>query len=680
MLFSYPPLVAKDSPMTEPLETPGAGASVVESESTGNRTRRPTGRASARPQTDLTERHRRRAARMRAAASAAGVAADDPSAIDDASFAAVPRMAMTGAVAEPAVDLPVTRGPRTKRTTDTELGLATLLLRACRAWVRRHARSLPLVLGLLLIATALIGTGITRYPSFADDEGTYVAEAWAFISHGQLSHYTYWYDHPPLAWVQMGVLTWIFGGLVKGATAVATARTLMLIPALITTGLLYILARRLQIRRGFAVLAVLTLICSPLGVVSLREIYLENFAMPWLLASFILAASPRRRLSAFAGSGACFAAAVLCKETFLLYLPGVLLANYYHADRRTRSFCITGFFAAFILIALAYPLYALLKGELLPGPGHVSLEQAVVWQLFTRQATGSVFSPSSAAHHLVVTWLDVDPWLLGLGVISIVPALFVRRLRPIAFGLGCCIVIAVHGGYLPEPFDIGLLALLALLPAGLLDSLWGSPTHVSEQDDDERSRASNHAEDRPERDDRQQPRVYRTRARRAKDWIRPASALAITAILAAVITPSWVSGDTLATTATATGPQVQAEHWIEAHVPRKDRVLIDDTMYVDLVRAGFTPRYGVVWFYKLGFGNNLDPAVMRHLPHGWKQFDYVVDSPVIRSALQQDPGGYPQVQDAITHSTPVASFGSQTGGSVIQIRKVQSTGFNGSAS
>lgn len=68
-------------------------------------------------------------------------------------------------------------------------------------WLRRYALSLGVLACLLALATYLIGTGITHYPSFADDEGTYVAEAWAVITHGQLSHYTYWYDHPPLGWI-----------------------------------------------------------------------------------------------------------------------------------------------------------------------------------------------------------------------------------------------------------------------------------------------------------------------------------------------------------------------------------------------------------------------------------------------------------------------------------------------
>jgi hypothetical protein len=506
------------------------------------------------------------------------------------------------------------------------------------AWLRAHGAGLAIVAGLLVAAGLLIGTGIARYPAYGDDEGTYVAEAWAVIAHGHLSHYTYWYDHPPLGWIQLGVLTWILAGLAKGATAVATARHLMLIPALVNTALMYVLARRLGLRRVFAAIAVLLVIASPLGVTSMREVYLENLALPWVLAAFILARSPEQRLWAFAASGACFAIGVLSKETMLLFLPGLALAVAQNSDRRTRSFCLTAFAAAFVLIGIGYPLYALLKGELLPGRGHVSLEQSVVWQLAGRQASGSVLQAHSQARTLVAGWLRIDPWLVGLGAGSVIPALFVRRLRPIALALAVAAAVALRGGYLPEPFEIGLLPFCGLLPAGLLDALWGRRLLP----------ARGHAR-----------------------W-RPAAVLAAVAALAVAIVPAWRSGDRYAMSTDQTRPVAAAEHWIERHVNHRARLLIDDTMYVDLVRAGFQPRYGAVWFYKLSFANNLDPAIVRHLPRGWREFDYVVSTPVMRSALRQDPHGYRQVRAALAHSRTVARFG--RGGLQIQVRRLLGAG------
>ena len=44
-----------------------------------------------------------------------------------------------------------------------------------------------------------------------------------------------------------------------------------------------------------------------------------------------------------------------------------------HSHRDTRKFALTGAVTACVLVGAVYPLYALLKGELFPGAGHVSL-------------------------------------------------------------------------------------------------------------------------------------------------------------------------------------------------------------------------------------------------------------------------------------------------------------------
>jgi hypothetical protein len=522
------------------------------------------------------------------------------------------------------------RGPsRSRRATRTDA--------AALGWLRLHATSLLIVSGLIVVAAIVLGTGIARYPGFGDDEGTYVAQAWAVLAHGSLSHYTYWYDHPPLGWLQLAVATSLSGPILSGASAVSVARSLMLVPALTSAGVLYLVARRMGLRKLFAAAAVLLFVCSPLAVTSLRQVYLDNIAVPWLLAAFALAASPSKRLWAFAGSGACFAIAVLTKETMLLFLPALMLALLQTVDRRTRAFCVTAFFTALMLIGIGYPLYALLKGELLPGPGHVSLVQAVAFQLVTRPGTGSALAAGSPARQLVDSWLQTDPWLLGLGVVSAPIALVVRRLRPAGLAILVPVAVALHGGYLPQPFVIGLLPFCGLLIAGLLDRLWALRA-----------------------------------AGGARQWLGPASAAVLLAALVVLVAPAWRRGDVYAMSADQNRPELAAERWIVGHVDRRARILVDDSYYVDLVRAGFAPRFGVVWFYKLDFSHNLDPSIVRHLPQGWRAFDYVVSSPVVRAALAQDPGGLNQVRLALRHSRPVATFG--TGSDRVEVRRLVGIG------
>jgi hypothetical protein len=507
---------------------------------------------------------------------------------------------------------------------------------AAAARLRSHALSVGIVFALLAVVAWALGTGTRHFPAFADDEGTYVAQAWALLSHGSLGHYTYWYDHPPFAWIQLAFLSALFSPLVGGGGAVPDGRVLMLVPALVSAGLLYMLARRLGLRRGFAAGALVLFALSPLAVSSLRMVYLDNFATPWVLGAFVLAASPRRNLWAYAGSAACFVAAVLSKETSVLVLPALVLQILQGVDRRTRAFCLAAFGSVAVLVVMVYPLYALLKGELLPGRGHVSLLEAARFQLYGRPATGSVLSGGSLSRQLVDSWLQIDPWLLGAGIALAIPALLIRRLRAVSFALLFLTGMTMRPGYLPQPYVIALLPFCGLVIAGVADALWAKG-----------------------------PRVGRVA-------LGSAAVAGILAVALAVVAPRWRQSDSFAMAADQTSPVEAAQHWIARNIDHRARVLVDDTLYVDLVQAGFRPQYGVVWFYKLDFTTNLDPSVARRLPGGWRSFDYVVSTRVIRAALAQSRTGLTQVRQSLRNSRVVATFGTRA--DRVEVRRITGIG------
>ena len=67
--------------------------------------------------------------------------------------------------------------------------------------MRRYVPPAIVVVALLLaLAAAAVFTGFNmfQFPHYESDEGTYVSSAWAMFREGQLSYYTYNYDHPPL--------------------------------------------------------------------------------------------------------------------------------------------------------------------------------------------------------------------------------------------------------------------------------------------------------------------------------------------------------------------------------------------------------------------------------------------------------------------------------------------------
>jgi Dolichyl-phosphate-mannose-protein mannosyltransferase len=526
--------------------------------------------------------------------------------------------------------------------------LAQRTVRYASAWVRRHRVSLIVLSSLLVVVGIVHGVGMAGMPGPVDDEGTYMAQAWSVQVRHALTPYTYWYDHPPLGWIQMAGWTFVTHAFSGSGLAVVAGRRIMLLYALADAALLYLIARRLRLNRVWSSVAVLAFALSPLAVNYQRMVYLDNLAMPWLLAAFALALTPRRRLWTFGASGACFAVAVLSKETMLLFLPALVYQVWQRAHRSTRAFCVTAALSVFGLLVAIYPLLALLKNELVPGRGHVSLASAIAFQLDGRQGTGNPFNPSSQAHSLVAGWLHIDPWLPFAGLVCLPVGLYVRRLRPLAVAELIALLDVLRGGYLPVPFVIGILPFSALLFAGTGSTLQGL--------------------------------VRWETGRRAWAAVKGGVLLGAAGALMVAVVPVWASGLHTQMTTDEVTPTAQAESWVEHHVPRTDRLLVDDTVWVDLVDHGFDKPYGVVWFYKLGAVNNLDPSVRRTLGGGWRDFQYVLVTLSMRAALVGSGSqALPQVAAAVAHSHPVVTFGD--GPARVVIRRVTtSTGHPGTHS
>ena len=514
--------------------------------------------------------------------------------------------------------------------------------RRIRAWSAVHKRSLWMVAALLVVTGLVHGCGAAHAPGLTDDEGTYMSQAWA-VQHGHgLAAYTYWYDHPPLGWIQIALYSAVVGVAFPFAHAVVAGRSLMVVLSVVSAGLVFVLGRRVGMSRSLSTIAVLLFALSPLSVDMQRMVFLDNVAVPWLLAALVLAASPRCSLWAACGAGACFAASVLSKETFLLFGPALLALLWTRWDRKTKAFCMTGLLATFVLLTAAYPLFALLKGEMFPGPGHVSLWQGVDFQLSGRQGSGSIFTATSNIRRTVGGWLDLDSWLLGLGLLSLPVCCLSRRHLPFALGLGVPVLVALRGGYLPGPFVIGLLPFSALCIAGAGDVL--------------KSRLAGG------------PQVD------LKGHQIGATAFSSVAVIAAglALAGAWYPRDRSLTRSDSTTPVFQAEAWIERHLPTDRRMIVDNTIWTDLVEHGFDRPLGVVWFQKLDFTENLDPSVARALPGGWRDFAYIISTPTLRESLALTPAGFGPVRDALAHSVVQNAFG--TGDDAVQVRRIQDPG------
>ena len=522
-------------------------------------------------------------------------------------------------------------------------------VRTALAWLWERRLSAVIVLGLLAVCGWVEATNMTGWPSPFDDEGTYVSQAWSTINHGMLSHYTYWYDHPPLAWIIMGAWSALTGAWSRYPMMIDGGRELMLVAHLLNVGLVFLIARRAGMHRVLAIVAVAIFALSPVGLYYHRMVLLDNVSTTFVLASFALVMSPRRRLWAFGAAGACFGAAVLCKETSLLVLPALALAAWQYADRATRRYCLTVFGSLFFLIGVSYPLYALLKGELFPGASHVSLWGGVQFQLVSRRGGGSVFDHGSLNHQTLGSWLALDHWALLAGLLALPFALVRRSTRPLALAGAIPGAMLLRSGYIPAMFVVGILPFAALSFAGALDWLYGLKSRIFR------------------RRGKGQGRLPWAFARVGAVGGPIAAAVGVAAF-AFVAAPGWVRADHAVMHGRTDTAYRQAEGWVERHVSPSERVLADNVAWADLIRHGFhsKPVKGgfisddVVWFYKL----DLDPTVRKHFPHGYREFNYIVATGVMRALAYQ----VPQTQQALQHSHVVAAFG--TGMHRIEVRKI----------
>jgi hypothetical protein len=203
----------------------------------------------------------------------------------------------------------------------------------------------------------------------------------------------------------------------------------------------------------------------------------------------------------------------------------------------------------------------------------------------------------------------------------------IRRSRPVTVGLAILAVVVARPGYLPIPFVIALLPLAALVVAAVADTAWGRP---------------------PRRRLLAAATSWRTRGAKAGRALRAAAVAGVVVAAVGVAGPGWRDRDLALMTVDQDAPMAAAERWIGANLPRTSRILVDDSLWVDLVRRGHAP-HRTVWFWKL----DRDPEIRARYPHGWRDFDDVVSTTAVRGSVHD----LPQVSEALRHATVAASFG-----------------------
>jgi hypothetical protein len=199
----------------------------------------------------------------------------------------------------------------------------------------KYRVSAALLAGLLVIVGLATAWNLEGFPGRVDDdEGTYVSQAWAILDTHTLTHYSYWYDHPPLGWIQIAAFAWVTDGFNRVADAVYVGREFMWCLTLVGCVLVYLLCRRLGMRQLTSAVAVLLFGLSPIAQYFHRMVSLDNIETVWVLAALVAATSAKAGAGAGWGpavrTGICTAFAVLSKETAIIFLPVIVWVLWQH--------------------------------------------------------------------------------------------------------------------------------------------------------------------------------------------------------------------------------------------------------------------------------------------------------------------------------------------------------------
>ncbi len=262
----------------------------------------------------------------------------------------------------------------------------------------------PLVLTLVAVSLVAQGLNMFHYPAFTwkEDEGIYAAQAWAVLREQRLSPYTYFYDHAPAGWIMLAGWMWLTGGPGTFGSAISVAA-----------------------------LATLLFSVSPLAIFYQRFLLLDTIMLFWVLLSLDLLLNGRGQLSRVGLSGICFGLALLTKETAIFLTPGLLFIVLQDRWRHQGRFAAIAWLLPMLSVLSWYPLYAALKGELLPTGGSaqftvsgyatssVSLADALLWQ--AARSGGGLLNPDNQFFQLLRgDWLPRDALLVVGGALATV--------------------------------------------------------------------------------------------------------------------------------------------------------------------------------------------------------------------------------------------------------------------
>lgn len=488
------------------------------------------------------------------------------------------------------------------------------------AALSRHRTEILVVIGLVVLSAALHATNMFEFPYYENDEGTYVSRAWNFIQTGQLDVYTYRYDHAPAGWMLLGVWFALTGGDVVFGSLLESGRVFMLLIHVVSTVLLYLIARRLSGGMTAGVIAVLIFAMSPLGIYFQRRVLLDNIMIFWILLAILVLLRKNLTLSAVVTSGLLFGIAVLTKLNAAFFGLGFLVLLVMYAARHQRRHAISLWLAFAGGVVILLLLYALLNEELFVAPIgddglplRVSLIDTMQYQA-SRGNSLPPWDPDSSFRTAIESWRlkdTVTPVLAALSMAGLALVAIAHRGRRLAALAVLLMMLGyigflVRGGIVIDLYVAPAIPLVALATGLVASSL-----------------------------------IYWLRSRAVRSVLGAILAAAVVVSFIALTSPRHLS-------VSETSNQDAAVAWVIENVEPDAVIAADNFVFPTLGQEnGFTQT---LYFFNAEY----DPESRALYNADWRDIDYLI---VTHEFVQQmDQGTIPGLREAFDHSVLLASF------------------------
>jgi 4-amino-4-deoxy-L-arabinose transferase-like glycosyltransferase len=500
--------------------------------------------------------------------------------------------------------------------------------------------------GTMLAALLAHAVNMLNFPYYENDEGIYMAQAWSVLTNQGLAPYTYWYDHPPVGWMQIAAWMALTGGPLTFGTAVASGRILMLLFHLGSAILLYRVGQRITGSAATGAVAVLLFSLSPLGIYFQRRVLLDNMMTFWILAAiYLLLCRYRGGLGPVVLSGVAFAIALLSKEIGVVFLPALLALLWTRLDRRHRPLGLLTWLTIVFAIGSAWIVYALLKGELFPsgsalgGAGdHTSLLGTLAYQASRGNGEGIFSFDNDFWKTMRLYWLPRDPFIIiaGLAATAITTLLSLRRRAywHAALPALCILAFLARGALVIEYYIIPAIPFFALTIAVV--GTWLVETY--------RAMVAR--------------RLWPTLTVPAR-LAEGALALSVVAGAGNALQGSQVMHDLYR--ADQVRPQVQALEWAKSNIPKDAFIIADHYGLLELWLAGFERAHS---HWKIDRDTMITD---RLLNKDWRNVDYLLVTPQVANDMQV--ANLEIVSAAYSHSSLSQMFEGEAGWTV-EARKV----------